>query len=181
MPTAQSPRGRRRRCRGPAGGPRKPRRAIRLAERVTGLGQPAPPLRSVLLSCVATTTSRTSLNDEAIRDLRALIRRASSSQSDRNHSSERGQRSSTYSRTLAQNDNLMRRGPAPDRRLLAQHVGPLGASVTAILGMSPTPHGRHQREHPVPARSWHERSPRRCRCRGTASELTGHTIALLRA
>jgi len=69
------------------------------------------------------------LNDEAIRDLRALIRRASSSQSDRNHSSERGQRSSTYSRTLAQNDNLMRRGPAPDRRLLAQHVGPLGASV----------------------------------------------------
>src|SRR5262249_41938487 len=34
---------------------------------------------------------------------------------------------------------------------------------------------------PVTPRSWHERLPRRCGCRGRASELTGHTIAVMRA
>jgi hypothetical protein len=38
----------------------QPRRAIRLACRATGLGQPAPPFRCVLLNCVTTTTSRAS-------------------------------------------------------------------------------------------------------------------------
>ncbi len=49
------------------------------------------------------------------------------------------------------------------------------------LGMSSTPQTAANVSIPVPARSWHERPLRRCRCRCTASELTGHTIALMRA
>ena len=51
----------------------------------------------------------------------------------------------------------------------------LGAPGSVLLGRL-----RSCRD-PVPARSWHERPLRRCRCRGTTSELTGHTIALMMA
>jgi hypothetical protein len=85
-----------------------------------------------------------------------------------------------------------KRAPLTTVRAAAQfavHIGgyPRAARRSAAtvrngnLGMSPAPQAAASVSIPEPARSWHQRPPRRCRCRGTASELTGHTIALMRA
>jgi len=49
------------------------------------------------------------------------------------------------------------------------------------LGMSPTPATATNVSVPVLARSWHGRPPAPLQMPSAASELTGHTIALLRA